>query len=62
MRRFTKKTTAREIMKKKDKVIDHLKGDIKGYEKEQKYFKREEKEDKKLIKELKREKDGKRKK
>jgi hypothetical protein len=43
----------------KKEVTKHLKQDIKGYEKERKYLKSEEGEDKGLIKKLKGVKDGK---
>jgi len=35
------------------KVVKHLKGDIKGYEKERKYLKDEAKEDREMIKKVK---------
>lgn len=41
------------------KIVKHLKGDIKGYNKERKYLKKEAQEDSKLIKEIKRSKKSK---
>ena len=43
-------------MKKEKKIISHLREDIKGYKKERKHLKKEEKEDKDLIKVVKRKK------
>lgn len=38
----------------KKKIVSHLREDIKGYQKERKYLKKEAKEDAELIKEVKR--------